>query len=40
MSVYKRYSDNTKCMYFIIKDGTNFDNYMTGWEKVSNIIKN
>ena len=40
MSVYKRYSDKTKCMYFIIKDETNFDHYMTIWEKVSNIIKN
>ena len=25
MSLYKRYSDKTKCMYFMIKD-ENFDN--------------
>ena len=32
MSVYKRYSDKTKCVYFMIKD-------KKVWEKVSNIIK-
>ena len=39
MSIYKRYSDKTKCMYFMIKDAKNFDKYMTIWEKVCNIIK-
>ena len=38
MSIYKRYFDKTKCMYFMIKDEKNFDKYMTIWEKVSNII--
>ena len=32
MSVYKRYSDKTKCVYFVIKD-------KKVWAKVSNIIK-
>ena len=31
MSIYKRYSDKTKCMYFMIKDEKNFDTYMTVW---------
>ena len=39
MSIYKRYSDKTKCMYFVIKDETFFDKYMTIWENVSNIFK-
>ena len=39
MSIYKRYFDKTKCMYFMIKDGNIFDKYMKIWEKVSNIIK-
>ena len=39
MSIYKRYSDKTKCMYFMIKDEQIFDKYMIIWEKVSNIIK-
>ena len=39
MSIYKRYSDRTRCMYFMIKDEILFDKYMTIWEKVSNIIK-
>ena len=39
MSIYKRYSDKTKCMYFMIKDEKNFYKYMTILEKVSNIIK-
>ena len=34
MSIYKRYSGKSKCMYFMIKD-----KYMTIWEEVSNIIK-
>ena len=38
MSIYKRYFDKTKCMYFMIKDENFFDKYMTIWEKVSNII--
>ena len=29
MSVYKRYSDRTKCMYFMIKDENFFDKYLT-----------
>ena len=39
MSIYKRYSDKTKCMYFMIKDEKIFDKCMTIWEKVSNIVK-
>ena len=39
MSIYKRYSNKTKYMYFIMKDEKCFDEYMTIWEKVSNIIK-
>ena len=39
MSIYKRYSDKTKCMYFMIKGEKNFDKYVTILEKVSNIIK-
>ena len=39
MSIYKRYSNKTKCMYFMIKDEHFFDKYMTVREKVSNIIK-
>ena len=39
MSIYKRYSDKTKCMYFMIKDEQMFDKYMIIWEKGSNIIK-
>ena len=40
MSIYKRYSDKTKCMYFMTKDENSFDKYMTIWGKVSNITKN
>ena len=29
MSIYKRYSGKTKCMYFMIKDENIFDKYMT-----------
>ena len=29
MSIYKRYSSKTKCMYFMIKDENIFDKYMT-----------
>ena len=39
MSIYKRYFDKTKCMYFVIKVDNFFDKYMRNWEKVSNIIK-
>ena len=35
MSVYKRYSDETKYMYFMIKDEKHFHKYM----KFGNIIK-
>ena len=38
MSVYKRYFDKTKCMYFMIKDENFFDKYINILEKVSNII--
>ena len=38
MSIYKRYSDKTKCMYLMLKDEKKIDKYMTIWEKVSNII--
>ena len=37
MSIYKRYSDKTKCMCFMIKDEKVFDKYMTFWEKVTSI---
>ena len=37
MSICKRCSDKTKCMYFMIKDEKNFDKYMTIWENVSSI---
>ena len=37
--IYKRYSDKTKYMYFMIKNENCFDKYMTLREKVSNIIK-
>ena len=40
MIIYKRYSDKTKCMYFMIKGENLVDNYMTIWEKFSNIIIN
>ena len=36
--IYRRYSDKTKCMYFMIKDEKVFDKYMTIWEKVRNIM--
>ena len=39
MSVYKRYSDNAECMYFMMKDEKIFDKYTTVWDKVSNLIK-
>ena len=39
MSRYKRYSDKTKCMYFMTKDEKVFNKYMTIREKVSNVMK-
>ena len=39
MSIYKRYCDKSKCMYFMIKDEKTSDEYMTIWKKLSNIIK-
>ena len=39
MSIYKRYFDKTKCMYFMIKDEQKLTNYMKNWEKRSNVIK-
>ena len=36
--IYKRYSDKTKCIYFMIEDENFFDKYMTIWEKVNSII--
>ena len=39
MSRYNGYSDSNKRMYFMTKDKTMFDKYVTTWEKVSNIIK-
>ena len=39
MSMFKRCSDKTKCMYFLIKDEKMFDKYMTISKKVNNIIK-
>ena len=38
MSIYERYFDKTKCMYFTIKDEKLFDKYMKITEKVSNMI--
>ena len=39
MNIYKRYSNKTKCMYFMIKDENIFDKPMAIWEIVSNVIK-
>ena len=36
---YRKYSDQTKYMYFMIEDENFFDKYMTIWEKVTNIKK-
>ena len=33
MSIYRRYSNKTKCMYFMIKDGNFFDKYIGIWQK-------
>ena len=40
MSIYERYFDKTKCMYFTIKDEKLFDKYMKITENGSNMIKN
>ena len=39
MSIYKRYSDKSKCMYFLTKDEKMFDKYMRIREKVCHILK-
>ena len=39
MSIYKTYSDKTKCMYFMIKGEKYFHKHMKIWGKVSNITK-
>ena len=39
ISIYKRYSDKTKCIYFMIKDEKYFDKYRKILGKVSIIIK-
>ena len=39
MKKYKKYSDKTKCMYFIIKMKKVFEKYMRIRENISNIIK-
>ena len=39
MCIYKRYSDQSKCIYFMIKDEKRLNKYITIQEKVRNIIK-
>ena len=39
MSMYKRCSDKTKRIYFMIKGEKKIDKYMTVWEEISNKIK-
>ena len=39
MSIYRRYSNKNKCMYFLTKDENLFDIDMTTLEKISNMIK-
>ena len=39
MSIYKRDSDKTKCVFFFIKDENFFNKYNEIQEKVSNITK-
>ena len=34
-NIYKRYINQAKCMYFMIKDEKTFHKYMTIWEKVN-----
>ena len=38
-SIFKRHSEKTKRMYFMIKNESIFDKYLIIWEKVSNVIK-
>ena len=38
MSIYKTYSNKTKCMYFMIKYERSFDKYMRIREKNSYVI--
>ena len=33
MRIHKRYSDKTKCMYFIRKDEKLFDEHVITWKK-------
>ena len=40
MSIYTRYSDKSKCMYFLIKAEEKIFKYMIILQKVSNIMKN
>ena len=37
--IYRRDFDETKCMYFLIKEVKVFDKYNEIWGKVSNMIK-
>ena len=39
MSIYRRYSNKNKCMYFLTKNENLFDINMTTLEKISNMIK-
>ena len=39
MSAYRRYLDETKYMYFLIKNDEFVENYNEIWNKVSNTIK-
>ena len=39
MSIYKRYSDKTKCIDFVMKVEKVFDKYLKIYEEVSIIIK-
>ena len=39
MCIYKRYSDQSKCIYFMIKDEKRLNKYITIRGKVCNIIK-
>ena len=39
MCIYKRYSDQSICIYFMIKDEKRLNKYITIREKVRNIIK-
>ena len=39
MSIYKRYFDKSKCMYFVINDEIFFDKYTNILENVSSILR-